>query len=148
MLFAGFEKAYDFLMCFVAFGLSKSKQRLEIDMNIKNTKTLPVLFVVALLSASFSNVVSAGSLDKKLQQCKQEFSLSHQKDATQEVAVAAKLKHLRLMKDIIHELNVKNTDKKMSNAELQENVMVMSHLLEMMAVENLSQKDQTWNMNY
>jgi len=74
----------------------------------KKTKTLPVIILFTILTASFSTVVSAESLDKKLQKCKQEFSISHNKDSTQEVATAAKLKHLKLMKEILHELNVKN----------------------------------------
>ncbi len=111
-------------------------------------KKISILCFLALLIASFGNVASAGSLDKKLEQCKQEFNTAHSKDSTQGVAVAAKLKHLTLMKEILHELNKKNSDKKMSNAELQENVMVMSHLLEMLVIENLNKKEQSWNLNY
>lgn len=105
-------------------------------------------FFLALLSLSLSNIANAGSLDNKLEQCKQAFSISHSKDSTQETAVAADLKHLKLMREILHELNKKNVDKKMSNAQLQENVMVMSHLLEMLVIENLNEKEQTWIMNY
>ncbi len=115
--------------------------------NRKKTK-ISVLCFLALLVTSVANVASAGSLDKKLEQCKQEFKVAHNKESTQIVAAAAQLKHLTLMKDIIHELNKKNADKKMSNAELQENVMVMSHLLEMLVIENLNKKEQTWNLNY
>jgi len=111
-------------------------------------KTLPIVFLLTILSVSYTGVVNATSLENKLQQCKQEFSISHQQDVSQQVATAAKLKHLRLMKEILHELNMKNADKKMSNIDMQENVMVMSHLLEMLVDENLSEKDQSWNMNY
>ena len=114
----------------------------------KKTKALPVVILFTILTASFSTVVSAESLDKKLQKCKQEFSISHNKNSTQEVATAAKLKHLKLMKEILHELNVKNAGKNMSSADMQENVMVMSHLLEMLVTENLSIKEQSWNLNY
>jgi len=116
---------------------------------INRTKTkISILCFLALLVASLTNVVSAGSLDNKLEQCKMEFNKAHSKDSTQGVAVAAKLKHLTLMKEILHELNKKNADKKMTNTELQENVMVMSHLLEMLVIENLNKKEQTWNLNY
>jgi len=114
----------------------------------KLNKNLLAIFLFTVLSASYSNVVSAESLDEKLHQCKQAFSMSHKPDATQEVATAAKLKHLKLMKEILHDLNVKNANKKMSNTQMQENVMVMSHLLEMLVIENLSEKDQSWNLNY
>ncbi len=117
-------------------------------MNNKKNKVLPVVFVLSMLAASYAGVVSADSLDKKLQQCKQAFSVSHKQDATQVVATAAKLKHLKLMKEILHELNMKNANKKLSDADMQENVMVMSHLLEMLVDENLSEKDQSWNLNY
>ena len=113
----------------------------------KQTK-ISVLCFLALLVTSVANVASAGSLDKKLEQCKQEFKVAHSKDSTQGMAVAAQLKHLTLMKEILHELNKKNADKKMSSTELQENVMVMSHLLEMLVMENLKNKEQTWNLNY
>jgi len=106
------------------------------------------LFFLVLLTASFAQIANAESLDKKLQQCKMEFKIAHSKDSTQGVAVAAKLKHLTLMKEILHELNKKNVDKKMSNADLQENVMVMSHLLEMLVIENLNKKEAAWNLNY
>ena len=114
----------------------------------RKTTTFSILFFFALLIASLGSVASAGALDKKLEQCKKEFALSHSKDVSKDVAVAASLKHLRLMKEILHELNEKNTDKKMTDAELQKNVMVMSHLLEMLVTENLNKKDQTWNLNY
>ncbi len=109
---------------------------------------LSVPLFLALLIALSGNIALAESLDRKLQQCKQAFSLSHSKDATQEAGVAANLKHLKLMKEILHELNKKNADKKMTDTELQENVMVMSHLLEMLVIENLNKKEQSWNLNY
>ncbi|VAW58035.1 hypothetical protein MNBD_GAMMA11-2481 [hydrothermal vent metagenome] len=112
----------------------------------RSTLSIPLLFV--LLVAPLGNAAIAESLDQKLQQCKQAFSLSHSKDATQEAAAVANLKHLKLMKEILHELNKKNVDKKMTDAQLQENVMVMSHLLEMLVTENLSRKEQSWNLNY
>ncbi len=115
--------------------------------NRKTTK-ISIICFLALLLTSFGNIASAGSLEKKLEQCKAEFNTAHSKDSAQGVAVAAQLKHLTLMKEILHELNKKNSGKKMSNAELQENVMVMSHLLEMLVIENLNKKEQTWNMNY
>ncbi len=121
---------------------------MEIVMKNKKSKTLPAVILLTLLTTSYSYVTNAESLDKKLQQCKQEFSISHQSDASQKVATAARLKHLKLMKEILHELNMKNADQKLSNAEMQENVMVMSHLLEMLVTENLSEKDQSWNLNY
>jgi len=114
----------------------------------RKTPALSILFVLALASASLANVASAGSLDKKLEQCKQEFALSHDKNAKKDVSAAASLRHLKLMKEILHELNKTNSDKKMTNTELQENVMVMSHLLEMLVTENLSEKEATWNLNY
>ncbi len=107
-----------------------------------------ILCVLVLLAATFGSVANASSLTDKLDQCKQSFATSHSKDATQKVAVAAKLQHLKLMKEILHELNQKNASKNMSNEQLQENVMVMSHLLEMLVIENLSKKEQTWNLNY
>jgi len=115
---------------------------------INRKSKISILCFLVLLIASFGNVASADSLTKKLEQCKMEFATAHNKESTQKVAVAAKLKHMKLMKEILHELNVKNEDKKLTNAELQENVMVMSHLLEMLVVENLNQKEQSWNMNY
>jgi len=115
--------------------------------NRKNTK-ISILCSLVLILSVFSGYANADSLDKKLKQCKTEFNTAHSKESTQGVAVAAKLKHLTLMKEILHELNTKNSDKKMTNAELQENVMVMSHLLEMLVIENLNRKEQTWNLNY
>ncbi len=112
----------------------------------KSLLSIPLLLV--LLSTPLGSIANAESLDSKLQQCKQAFALSHSKDVTQKTAVAADLKHLKLMKEILHELNKKNVDKKMTNDELQENVMVMSHLLEMLVIENLNQKEQSWNLNY
>lgn len=109
---------------------------------------LSIVCCLTLLAASFANAANAELLDKKLEQCKMEFNTAHSKDSAQGVAVAARLKHLTLMKEILHELNKKNADKKMTNAELQENVMVMSHLLEMLVIENLNKKEQTWNLNY
>jgi len=114
--------------------------------NRKNT-TLSIAFFLTLLMASWSNIASAESLQDKLAQCKQAFATSHSKDSSKDVAVAAKLKHLRLMKEILHELNIKNADRKLTDTELQENVMVMSHLLEMLVIENLNEKEQTWNFN-
>jgi hypothetical protein len=128
--------------------LAKDKQYQEIIMKNKIKNSLPVIFLFTLLTASYSSVVNAESLQQKLQLCKQEFAVAHQKDSTQEVAVTAKLKHLKLMKEIMHELNMKNADKNMTNAQLQENVMVMSHLLEMLVTENLNKKEHTWNLNY
>ncbi len=117
-------------------------------MTNRKKNTLSILFFLALLTTSLGNVASAGSIDKKLEECKQAFALSHDKKASQETAVAANLKHLKLMQEILQELNKKNADRKMTNAELQENVMVMSHLLEMLVTENLNKKEQTWNLNY
>ena len=99
--------------------------------------------------ALYSNIASAESypMAEKLKQCKQEFNIAHKKDATQEVAVAAKLKHLKLMKEILTQINIKNTGKKMTTAELQDQVMVMSHLLEMLVAENLNEKFNSWNLN-
>ncbi len=114
----------------------------------RKTTTLSIAFFLALFTASLANVASAESLNKKLDQCKAAFAISHSKDSTQEAAVAATLKHLKLTRELLHELNKKNAGKKMSQAEIQENVMVMSHLLEMLVIENLSKKEQTWNLNY
>ncbi len=113
-------------------------------MNIKTFSLSAILFSSLLLSG----LARADHLDEKLAQCKKEFAISHNKNSTQAVAVAAKLKHLKLMKEILHELNMKNQGKNLSNKELQDNVMVMSHLLEMLVEENLAQKDETWNYNY
>jgi len=117
-------------------------------MKNKTKRMLPVVFVFGLLTASYTGLASASSMQDKLTQCKQAFATSHQKDATQGMAAAAKLKHLKLMKEILKELNTKNSNKNLSKAELQENVMVMSHLLEMLVTENLSAKEEAWNMNY
>ncbi len=116
-------------------------------LNRKHT-SLPIILFLTILSASFVNIASAGSLENKLQQCKQSFETSHNKDATLKTAAAAKLKHLKLMKEILNDLNTKNTGKQMTAADIQENVMVMSHLVEMLVSENLNNKEQTWNMNY
>ncbi len=110
--------------------------------------SLPIILFLTVLTASFGNTASAGSLKNKLQQCKQSFATSHNKDATQKTAAAAKLKHLKLMKEILNDLNKKNTGKQMTASDIQENVMVMSHLLEMLVTENLNNKEETWNMNY
>ncbi|VAW67100.1 hypothetical protein MNBD_GAMMA08-1161 [hydrothermal vent metagenome] len=117
-------------------------------MRKRKNSSVSIMFVGALFMLSLTPLAQADSIDKKLEQCKQSFSVAHNKDSTQKVAVAAQLKHLKLMKEIIHELNVKNADKKMTNDELQQNVMVMSHLLEMLVTENLNKKENSWNLNY
>ena len=114
----------------------------------RNKTILTSVFFLALLSSPLTNIANASSLGDKLKECKQEFAIAHSGSSTQKIAAAAKLKHLKLMKEILQELNNKNAGKKMTNSELQENVMVMSHLLEMLVTENLNQKEESWNMNY
>ncbi len=118
-------------------------------LNRKNV-TRPLLIFFITLMAVYSNIASADAypMEEKLKQCKQAFALSHKKDATQKMAVAARLEHLKLMKEMLIELNKMNADRKMTDSELQENVMVMSHLLEMLVTENLDEKERTWNLNY
>ncbi len=88
------------------------------------------------------------SIEQKLEACKREFRRAHDKNLSQKEAAEANLKHLKLMKELLEELNKKNANGRMSNEDLQQNVMVMSHLLEMLVTENLARKEQSWYLNY
>lgn len=116
----------------------------------RNNKRLPIVLFISMLMAIFGSIVSADSSSLKvdLQQCKQAFATSHNKNVTQNQAFAARLKHLKLMKKILVELNKKNANRKMTVPEIQENVMAVSHLLEMMVAENLSKKESDMEVHY
>ncbi len=108
--------------------------------------SLPLL--IGFMAVSLSAAAGSGSIEQKLEQCKKEFALAHSGGTPQETAAAANLRHLKLMKEILQELNTRNANRKLSPEELQENVMVMSHLLEMLVTENLARKEQSWGVNY
>ncbi|WP_198263175.1 hypothetical protein [sulfur-oxidizing endosymbiont of Gigantopelta aegis] len=118
-------------------------------MNI-TSKKLPILLFGSILMLSFSGNLLAGSngLQDKLQQCKQQFSISHDKSVSQEKALTAKFNHLKLMKEILVELNQKNTGRTLSPQEIQENLMVNSHLMEMMVTEDLARKMYDMEVQY
>jgi hypothetical protein len=118
-------------------------------MNTTNKK-LPIILFGSILMLSFSSTLLASpdGLQDKLQQCKQEFSISHDKNVSQEKALTAKFNHLKLMKEILVELNKKNTGRTLSPQEIQENLMVNSHLMEMMVTEDLARKMYDLEVQY
>ncbi len=115
-----------------------------------HNRKLQIILFSAILMMSFSGSIFAGSdmLQQKLQQCKQEFAISHDKNVTQEKALTAKFNHLKLMKEILVELNRKNIGKNLSSEEIQENLMVTSHLMEMMVTEDLAKKMYDLEVQY
>lgn len=112
----------------------------------KRITGLAIFVFLASIMTAFN--VRADDLHDKLDQCKKEFAISHNKNVSQEKAMAAKIRHLKLMKDILVELNKRNVSKNLSSEALQENVMVMSHLMEMMVKENLANKMYDLEVHY
>ncbi len=105
--------------------------------------------LLAALLMSFGTVASsAGSLQEKLELCKKEFARAHDQNVPQKEALDARIRHLQLMKELLRELNEKNVDRKMTSEEIQENLMVVSHLLEMMVTEDLANKMRDMELSY
>lgn len=115
-----------------------------------SNRKLHIILFSAILMISFSGTIfaDAGMLQNKLDQCKQQFAVSQDKNVTQKEALSAKLNHLKLMKEILVEMNQKNTGKDMSAKEMQSHMMVISHLMQMMVTEDLANKMYDLDVHY
>ncbi len=110
-----------------------------------NRKSLSAVLFVAGLSLLTSSVGLAAEypLEQKLQQCDQAFAQSRDSGATREQAAKARVKHLKLMAEILQNLNDENgraaaNGKPLSVEQLSKNVRVLGHLNEMLVNYHLA----------
>ncbi|HED19369.1 MAG TPA: hypothetical protein ENI74_07710 [Gammaproteobacteria bacterium] len=112
-----------------------------------SSKLVRILFAAALTGFLSLGSLSLSAADKypmaeKLKQCEMNFKAARSKTATQEQAAVAREKHMKLMVEILQHLNTRNVTASKENRpltpeELSNNVKVMGHLLEMLAIDHL-----------
>ncbi len=114
-----------------------------------------------LIATAFAAFMALGSrplfaeeypLAEKLQQCETAFKESRSKTATREDAAKARTRHIKLMVEILQHLNEQNVaavdeDRVLTPEELSNNVRVMGHLIEMLAVDHMTPK-YDWSYVY
>ncbi len=118
--------------------------------------TVPVIFavVISVLSSLGASPLYAAesSLDEKLKQCSIAFKAAHSADATRKEASEARKKHIKLMAEILEEMNQRNMaaaeqNKPLSAREASDNIRVMGHLMSMLAADHM-RPDYDWSWVY
>ncbi len=105
-----------------------------------------------LISSIFTGCLAFGSpslsaeeypMMEKLKQCEAAFKASRNKTATREEAGKSRTMHIKLMVEILQKLNEQNVEavdegRVLAAEELSNNVRVMGHLIEMLAVDHMA----------
>ena len=122
---------------------------------------MPSQFARILLAATLTGFLSLTGFSlsaaefpmaEKLQQCQAAFKASRSKNATREEAAKAREKHIKLMVEILQTLNDQNVaavdqGRSLTPEELSNNVRVMGHLIEMLAMDHMAPK-YDWSYVY
>ena len=111
-----------------------------------------VAFTAFLSLTGFSSFAAEFPMAEKLQQCEAAFKASRSKTATREEAAKAREEHIKLMVEILQNLNNLNVaaddqGRALTPEELSNNVRVMGHLIEMLAVDHMAPK-YDWSYIY
>ena len=118
--------------------------------------TVPVIFavVISVLSSLGASPLYAAesSLDEKLKQCSIAFKAAHDGNATRAEATKARDKHIKLMAEILAEMNQRNMraseqNKPLTPEEASDNIRVMGHLMSMLAADHMA-PDYDWSWVY
>lgn len=112
-------------------------------MNTKPITRLLTLLVIPAVVAGFSMNAHAGSLslEEKLNQCQMAFDKAHSGDLNQAEAAKARREHMKLVREILADLNKRNANvdtaggEVLSQQEILNNLRVMGRLLEMLATD-------------
>ncbi len=112
-----------------------------------SSKLVRILFAAALTSFLSLGSLSLSAAEKypiaeKLKQCEMHFKASRSKTATRDESAKARIKHIELMVEILQNLNDQNVtaadeNRPLTSEELSNNVRVMGHLVEMLAVDHM-----------
>lgn len=117
---------------------------------------VPVVFavVISMLSALGSAPLYAEEfpLNEKLKQCSMAFKESRNSKATREEAIKAREEHIKLMVEILQNLNKRNVaaaeqNEPLSPKDASDNIRVMGHLMEMLAADHM-RPDYDWSFVY
>jgi len=115
--------------------------------------SVAVAAIIGVLSLSSGALFAAEyPMEQKLQECNAAFKAAHKKDISREEAAKAKAEHVKLMVDILRNLNEQNTaaadqGKPLSPVQVSNNVRVMGHLLEMLAADHMPEGAE-WSYLY
>jgi len=121
---------------------------------LSKTQLLSALLLSGAVLIS-GNVLAAEKfdMDAKLEQCRAAYNDAHSGKMSVAEAGRAQLKHMKLMQEILKNLNQRNskaslkTGEALSDAEIIQNLRVMGHLLEMIAGAH-QQPVTEWNYAY
>lgn len=117
-------------------------------MNKNITKAFLPLLLAGLLGLTGGAALAADNLDQKLQQCQAAFQKSRRADLPQNEARKAEQEHLKLMVEIMQDLNKRAaSDKSLSPEEVRTHLRVMGHLVEMLGVKAMP-PEYEWNYLY
>jgi len=110
-------------------------------MNTKSISIAILLFTLAASGFSIEATATPYPLTEKLQQCETAFKNAHSGKTTQVEAAKARQKHMKLVREILQQMNLRNTglaDKgePLSQKEVMQNLTVMGRLLEMLAADH------------
>jgi len=126
---------------------------------MKANKAKRITLIISALVIPFVLVVSGAAmagkfdLDGKLKQCEAAFKKAHSGEMSQAVAAKARTQHMKLVLEILDNLNKRNaavsleTGETLTQKEIVNNFRVMGRLLEMMATDH-STATTEWNYVY
>ena len=123
-------------------------------MKISYKKLLSVLSISGIIFIS-SNVLAAEiyPMEAKLKQCEIAFKEAHSGDLVLSEAVMARQKHMKLVMEILEELNRRNAEisvtkgESLTQKDIVDNFHVMGRLLEMLATDHQAPKT-LWDFAY
>lgn len=121
-------------------------------MKAKALSLAVLLFTIAAAGINSEATAQTYPLQEKLQQCETAFKNAHSGKVTQAEAAKARQKHMKLVREILQQLNMRNTEladkgEPLSQKEILQNLTVMGRLLEMLAADH--QAPQTdWSYAY
>ncbi len=121
---------------------------------LSKTQLLSALLLSGAVLIS-GNVLAAEKfdIDAKLEQCRAAYNDAHSGKMSVAEAGRAQQKHMKLMQEILKNLNKRNskaslkTGEALTDAEIIQNLRVMGHLLEMIAGAHQQPKIE-WNYAY
>ncbi len=121
---------------------------------LSKTQLLSALLLSGAVLIS-GNVLAAEKfdIDAKLEQCREAYNDAHSGKMSVAEAGRAQQKHMKLMQEILKNLNKRNskaslkTGEALTDAEIIQNLRVMGHLLEMIAGAH-QQPVTEWNYAY
>ncbi|HHJ35100.1 MAG TPA: hypothetical protein ENJ87_04980 [Gammaproteobacteria bacterium] len=92
-------------------------------------------------------------MEAKLKQCEMAFKKAHSGKLTVAEAAKARIEHMKLVKELLENLNKRNADvdvstgESLTQKEIVDNFRVMGRLLEMLAIEHQAPEAQ-WDYAY